>query len=41
MAKSTSNLIYYHVPEDKDDPEYPNVFGINQPKANIRLKHIH
>ncbi len=29
MSKPASKfcLIYYYVPEDKDDPEYPNAFG--------------
>lgn len=34
-------LVYYYVPEDKDDPEVPNVFGINIKKDDIRLKHLH
>jgi len=40
-AKKELTLVYYHVPEDKDDPECPNVFGVPQSKANIRLSHIH
>ncbi len=34
-------LVYYYVPEDQDDPQYPNVFGIMMSKANIRLQHIY
>lgn len=34
-------LVYYYVPEDKDDPDCPNVFGVSQSKANIRLPHIY
>jgi hypothetical protein len=33
-------LVYYYVPEDQDDPEYPNVFGVMVGKDNIRLNHI-
>ncbi len=34
-------LYYYHVPEDNDDPEYPNVFGIMMNKQNVRLQHLY
>ena len=34
-------LIYYHVPEDNDDSDTPNVFGIMANKANIRLHNLH
>jgi hypothetical protein len=29
MSKAGSKfcLVYYYVPEDKDDPEFPNAFG--------------
>jgi hypothetical protein len=33
-------LVYYYVPEDQDDPEYPNVFGVMVGKEHIRLNHI-
>ena len=34
-------LIYYHVPEDKDDPECPNVYGVPASKHTISLATIH
>jgi hypothetical protein len=34
-------LVYYYVPEDKDDPDVPNVFGINIKKDDMRLKHLY
>jgi hypothetical protein len=34
-------LVYYIVPEDKDDPDSPNVFGLPHSKQNLRLSHIH
>ena len=34
-------LIYYHVPEDNDDPDTPNVFGVMINKNNIRLQHLY
>jgi hypothetical protein len=41
MAKREMTLVYYHVPEDKDDPNYPNVFGVPHGKHNVKLTHIH
>ena len=34
-------LIYYYVPEDHDDPDYPNVFGIMVNKQTVRLQHLY
>ena len=34
-------LIYYHITEDNDDPDYPNVFGIMMNKQNVRLQHLY
>ena len=34
-------LVYYHVPEDQDDPDTPNVFGVKANKNEIRLQHIY
>jgi hypothetical protein len=34
-------LIYYHVPEDKDDPDVPNMFAIPISKYNLKLTHIY
>jgi len=33
-------LIYYYVPEDKDDPEFPNAFGVNLSQEEVRLSDI-
>lgn len=41
MAKKEMTLVYYHVPQDKDDPECPNVFGVPYNKTNLRLSHIY
>lgn len=41
MAKKEMTLVYYYVPEDKDDPDCPNVFGVPCPKQELRLTHIH
>lgn len=41
MSKKEMTLVYYYVPEDKDDPDCPNVFGVPQSKANLRLSHIY
>jgi hypothetical protein len=41
MARKEMTLVYYHVPEDKDDPDCPNVFGVPQGKASLRVAHIH
>jgi len=34
-------LVYYYIPEDHDDQETPNVFGVMVGKNNIRLQHIY
>jgi hypothetical protein len=34
-------LIYYYVPEDHDDEDTPNVFGVMVSKNNIRLQHLY
>lgn len=39
-AKKEMTLVYYYVPEDQDDPDFPNVFGVMMPKANVRYQHI-
>ena len=41
MSRKELTLVYYHVPEDRDDPDCPNVFGVPQAKANLKLTHIH
>ena len=41
MAKKEMTLVYYHVPEDKDDPDCPNVFGVPYNKNQLRLSHIY
>ncbi len=41
MSKKEMTLVYYYVPEDKDDPDCPNVFGVTAAKNNIRLAHIY
>ena len=41
MSKKEMTLVYYYVPEDKDDPDCPNVFGVTAVKNNIRLAHIY
>ena len=41
MTKKEMTLVYYHVPEDRDDPLCPNVFGVAQAKTAIKLPHIH
>lgn len=41
MSKKEMTLVYYHVPEDKDDAECPNVFGVPYNKSNLRLSHIY
>jgi len=42
MSNSSNKfcLIYYYVPEDKDDPEVPNAFGINIPQEEVRFSDI-
>lgn len=39
-TKKEMTLVYYYVPEDHDDPDFPNVFGVMMPKANVRYQHI-
>ena len=41
MTRKEMTLVYYHVPEDKDDPECPNVFGVPKAKQDLRLTNIH
>ena len=41
MTNREMTLVYYHVPEDRDDPECPNVFGVPHAKSSLRLAHIH
>ncbi|CAG9314142.1 unnamed protein product [Blepharisma stoltei] len=33
-------LIYYHIPEDFDNPEQPNAFAIEKPLSDIKLRDI-
>ena len=40
MSKKEMTLVYYYVPEDKDDPDFPNVFGVPYSKTAIQLNHI-
>lgn len=40
MSKREMTLVYYHVPEDKDDPECPNVYGVPAAKNSIDLSVI-
>jgi len=40
MSSSKFSLIYYYVPEDKDDPEVPNAFGINLPQSEVKVTDI-
>ena len=40
MAGKELTLIFYYVPEDKDDVDTPNAFGIKKSIENIRLKEI-
>ena len=41
MQQNNRTTLLYHVPEDKDQPEEPNVFSIPVSKHQLRLKHIH
>lgn len=41
MTKREMTLVYYHVPEDKDDPECPNVYGVPASKHSINLATIY
>lgn len=34
------SLVYYHIPEDFDDPESPNAFGIAKATDEIRLRDV-
>jgi hypothetical protein len=34
------SLVYYHIPEDFDDPESPNAFGIAKAMDEIRLRDV-
>lgn len=40
MQKKEITLVFYHVPEDRDDPEAPNVFSIPVSKQALKYKHI-
>ena len=40
MAGTTLTLIYYYIPEDKDDIDMPNAFGIKKKLEDIRLNDI-
>jgi len=42
MSKAGSKfcLVYYYVPEDKDDPEFPNAFGLNTAIEDVRIPDI-
>jgi len=42
MSKAGSKfcLVYYYVPEDKDDPEFPNAFGLNTAIEDVRIPEI-
>ena len=33
-------MVYYIVPQDNDDPEEPNAFGMPQAIENLRVSHI-
>jgi hypothetical protein len=33
-------LVYYYVPEDKDDPEMPNAFGVNIAIEDVKIPDI-
>lgn len=41
MSKKEMTLIYYYVPEDKDDPDCPNVFGVPHNKTTLKLSNIY
>lgn len=40
-VKKDLTLIQYYIPEDKDDPDSPNIFAIPQNKTNLKLCHIY
>eukprot|EP00928_Gymnodinium_smaydae_P095457 TRINITY_DN8215_c0_g1_i1.p1 TRINITY_DN8215_c0_g1~~TRINITY_DN8215_c0_g1_i1.p1 ORF type:complete len:185 (-),score=46.33 TRINITY_DN8215_c0_g1_i1:188-742(-) len=33
-------LVFYHIPNDGDDPETPNAFPLIRPDGGIRLQHV-
>jgi DIX domain len=33
-------MVYYHIPEDFDDPEQPNAFGIGKNLEDVKLSDI-
>eukprot|EP00826_Nyctotherus_ovalis_P046319 TRINITY_DN521_c0_g1_i14.p2 TRINITY_DN521_c0_g1~~TRINITY_DN521_c0_g1_i14.p2 ORF type:complete len:149 (-),score=30.42 TRINITY_DN521_c0_g1_i14:201-647(-) len=37
MSGNTLTLIFYYVPEDHDDIDVPNAFGIKKPMDDIRI----
>ncbi|EAR94336.2 DIX domain protein (macronuclear) [Tetrahymena thermophila SB210] len=39
MSKVISN-VFYHIPQDKDDPDIPNVFCVPKSQEEIRLADI-
>ncbi|KAL4471725.1 hypothetical protein ABPG74_008618 [Tetrahymena malaccensis] len=39
MSKVISN-VFYHIPQDKDDPDIPNVFCVPKAQEEIRLADI-
>jgi len=40
MSKAKFCLVYYYVPEDKDDPELPNAFGVNLAIEEVKISDI-
>jgi len=40
MSKAKFCLVYYYVPEDKDDPELPNAFGVNLAIEEVKIPDI-
>jgi hypothetical protein len=40
MSKAKFCLVYYYVPEDKDDPELPNAFGVNLSIEEVKISDI-
>jgi len=40
MSKAKFCLVYYYVPEDKDDPELPNAFGVNLALEEVKIPDI-
>lgn len=41
MSKFDSTSIYYHVPEDRDNPDEPNLFVVPVHKNGLKLQHIY